>query len=97
VLLGSPIKEKAMPRVDEVRLEVQKLWRAIPFRPFTLLLEGGQQVYIEHPENIAFKPNLPGGGRVSGTFSAITDDGLFIGNFGAVTGVHQDDPDNLAS
>jgi hypothetical protein len=49
-----------MPRVDSIRNQVLQLIRATPFQPFAMVLENGEQIIIEHPENIAFDPTEPG-------------------------------------
>jgi hypothetical protein len=68
-------------RTAPVRPEVQRLLGQRPFRPFALLLENGDRVIIEHPENIAFDPVAPGVGdfyvisgrlRLFSTFEAVT-------------------------
>ena len=47
-------------RTEPVRSEVQRLLRQAPFRPFVMILENGQHITIEHPENIAFDPGANG-------------------------------------
>jgi hypothetical protein len=68
-------------RTALIRPEVQRLLNQRPFRPFALLLENGDRVIIEHPENIAFDPVSPGVGdfyvisgqlRLFSTFEAVT-------------------------
>lgn len=63
------------------RGEVQRLLNQRPFRPFALLMENGDRVIIEHPENIAFDPTTTGVGefyvisgklRLFSTFEAVT-------------------------
>lgn len=49
-----------MPRVDSIRTQVLRLIRATPFKPFAIVLENGEQIIIEHPENIAFDPTDAG-------------------------------------
>lgn len=57
--------------------------RAVPFRPFVLLMENGERVLVDHPENIAMRLGENGLGspffyvigdslRVSSTFDAVT-------------------------
>jgi hypothetical protein len=57
--------------------------RAVPFRRFILVLESGDRVLIEHPENIAFDPEakppgndefyvITGRIRLFSTFSAVS-------------------------
>ena len=43
-------------RIELIRAEVQRLIRDQPFRAFSLNLENGDRLIIEHPENIAFDP-----------------------------------------
>jgi hypothetical protein len=80
VLFKHPNWEVAV-RTALVRPEVQRLLGQRPFRPFALLLENGDRVIIEHPENIAFDPVAEGVGdfyvisgrlRLFGTFEAVT-------------------------
>lgn len=68
-------------RTKLVRPEVQRLLGQRPFRPFALLLENGDRVIIEHPENIAFDPTAEGPAdfyvisgrlRLFSTFEAVT-------------------------
>ena len=76
-----------MPRVEAVRSEVQRLLRAVPFRPFALTLENGDRVVIGHPENIAFDPASPGGGGGSEDFYVISNQLRLFSTFAAVTAV----------
>ena len=64
-----------------VRPEVQRLLSQKPFRPFALIMESGDRVIVEHPENIAFDPVAQGVGdfyvisgrlRLFSTFEAVT-------------------------
>jgi hypothetical protein len=68
-------------RTALIRPEVQRLLGQRPFRPFALLLQNGDRVIIEHPENIAFDPVAQGIGdfyvisgrlRLFSTFEAVT-------------------------
>jgi hypothetical protein len=75
-----------MPRTEVIRSEVQRMLHAAPFRPFALVMENGDRVIIDHPENIAFDPPT--------TESAGSEDFYVISNrlrlfstFGAVTSV----------
>ena len=43
-------------RTEEIRAEVQNMIRQAPFRPFALMMENGDRIIIDHPENIAFDP-----------------------------------------
>jgi hypothetical protein len=68
-------------RTTLIRAEVQRLLDQRPFRPFALLMENGDRVIIEHPENIAFDPTAQGVAdfyvisgplRLFSTFEAVT-------------------------
>jgi hypothetical protein len=80
-----------MTRVEAVRTEVQRLLRAVPFRPFVLTLENGDRVTIGHPENIAFDPGtgsedfyvISGVLRLFSTFAAVTSVALLDRGNGA--------------
>jgi len=72
-----------VPRADTIRAQIHRLIRAVPFRRFILILESGDRVLIEHPENIAFDPDakepgsdefyvIAGRIRLFGTFSAVS-------------------------
>lgn len=76
-----------MPRVEAVRAEVQRLIHATPFRPFALTLENGNQIIIEHPENIAFDPGVSNGTGGSEDFYVISNKLRLVSTFGAVTSV----------
>jgi hypothetical protein len=76
-----------MPRVDAIRAEIQRLTRAAPFRPFALVLENGDHVLIEHPENIAFDPGQGNGKPGSEEFYVISSTLRLFSTFGAVTSV----------
>ena len=64
-----------------IRPEVQRLLSQKPYRPFVLIMESGDRVIVEHPENIAFDPVAQGVGdfyvisgrlRLFSTFEAVT-------------------------
>lgn len=64
-----------------IRPEVQRLLEQRPFRAFALLMENGDRIVIEHPENIAFDPTAEGPAdfyvisgrlRLHSTFEAVT-------------------------
>jgi hypothetical protein len=76
-----------MPRVDSLRLEILKLMRAKPFRPFALMLENGERVMIGHPENIAFEPGSPDGVGGSEDFYVISGGIRMFSTFGAITSI----------
>ena len=75
-----------MPRVEVTRAEVQRLLRSIPFHPFALLMENGDRIVIEHPENIAFDP-AENGSSGSEDFYVISSRLRHFSSFGAVTSV----------
>lgn len=70
-------------RTAMIRPEIQRLLGSRPFRPFALLLENGDRVIIEHPENIAFDPTTTG----SSDFYVITGKLRMFSTFEAVTSV----------
>jgi hypothetical protein len=76
-----------MPRVEAIRSEVQRLLRAVPFRPFALILEYGDRVVIGHPENIAFDPSSPPETEGGDEFYVISARRRLFSTFGAVTSV----------
>jgi hypothetical protein len=86
-----------MPRLELIRSEVQRLLRAVPFRPFVLVMENGDRVVIEHPENIAFEPATPEGVGGSEDFYVFSNRLRLFSTFGAVTGVSLADRGELAS
>ncbi len=59
--------------IELIRTEVTKLMREVPFRPFFILMENGDRVMIEHPENIAFHAGTPGERAGSREFRALTN------------------------
>ena len=75
-----------MPRVDTIRTELQRLLRAVPFRPFALSLENGARVIIGHPENIAFDP-VENGQPESDDFYVVSKKLRLFSTFHAVTSV----------
>jgi hypothetical protein len=75
-----------MPRVDAIRSEIHRLIRAVPFRKFVLILESGDRVLIEHPENIAFDPEARGPAG-SDEFYVITGRIRMFSTFGAVASI----------
>ena len=70
-------------RTQVVRSKVLRLLHQSPFRPFALSLENGDQVIIEHPENIAFDPAAEG----SADFYVISGRLRLFSTFEAITGV----------
>ena len=77
--------EMPVPRIEAIRSEIHRLIRAVPFRKFVLVLESGDRVLIEHPENIAFDPEgkQPG----SDEFYVITGRIRLFRTFGAVSSI----------
>ena len=73
-------------RTEVVRSEVQRLLRQAPFRPFVLTLENGQNITIEHPENIAIDP-AANGSAGSPEFYVITGRLRMFSTFDAVASV----------
>jgi hypothetical protein len=73
-------------RTEVVRTEIGRLLREVPFRRFALHLENGQQIIVEHPENIAFEPGNNGSGG-SPDFYVFSRQLRSYGTFKAVTGV----------
>jgi hypothetical protein len=86
-----------MSRVEVIRNEIQRLLRAVPFRPFALNLENGDRVVIEHPENIAFDPPSDDGVGGSEDFYVLSSRLRLYTTFGAVTSVVLVDRGELAS
>ena len=73
-------------RTEIVKAEVQRLVRQAPFRPFSLTLESGDQIVIEHPENIAFDPAENGASR-SSEFHVVSSNLRYVSTFEAVSSV----------
>lgn len=84
-----------MPHIEAIRSEVQRLLRAVPFRPFALNMESGDCVIIEHPENIAFDPASPSGRGGSEDFHGISNRLRLSSTFHPVIGVSIVDTDEL--
>ena len=84
-----------MARTEAMRTEVHRLIRAIPFRRFILILESGDRVMIEHPENVAFDPEgkEPGGDE----FYVITGRIRLFSTFGAVSSIALADREGAAA
>jgi hypothetical protein len=76
-----------MPGVEAVRAEIQRLLYSVPFRPFALTMENGEQVVIGHPENIAFDPAPAEGSGGSDDFYVISNRLRLFSTFAAVTSV----------
>lgn len=47
-------------RIHTMKEQVQRLVQRVPFQPFEMRLENGEQVVVEHPENISFTPIVKG-------------------------------------
>ena len=73
-------------RTEVIHAAIRTTMRQVPFRPFTLNMENGDRIAIEHPENIAFDPGGNGSPPRS-DFSVISRQLFFIGTFEAVTSV----------
>lgn len=43
-------------KTETARKELRELVRRTPFKPFTLTLETGEEILIEHPRNVGFNP-----------------------------------------
>jgi hypothetical protein len=84
-----------VPRVEPIRSEIHRLIRAVPFRKFVLMLESGDRVLIEHPENIAFNPEAKG--DASDEFYVITGRVRLFSSFSAVSGVSLADQGGAAA
>lgn len=84
-----------MPRSDATRAEIHRLIRAVPFRRFILILESGDRVLIEHPENIAFDPEAKDPDRDE--FYVITGRIRLFGTFGAVSSMALADREGAAA
>jgi hypothetical protein len=84
-----------VPRADTIRAEVHRLIRATPFRRFILILESGDRVLIEHPENIAFDPEAKESG--SDEFYIITGRLRMFSTFGAVASIALADREGAAA
>ena len=69
-------------RADEVRAEMERLLRQVPFRPFVVTLENRQRLTVDHPENLGLSTaqdgrsagfRVPDGApRLFSTFEAVT-------------------------
>jgi len=84
-----------MTRAETIRAEIQRLIRAVPFRRFILMLESGDRVLIEHPENIAFDPEAKEPG--SDEFYVITGRIRLFSTFSAVSSIALADREGAAA
>ena len=41
-----------------MRAEIIRLLKAVPFRPFIIVMDSGQRVVIRHSENVALDPTV---------------------------------------
>ncbi len=84
-----------MARNEAIRAEIQRPIRSAPFRRFLLILESGDRVVIEHPENIAFDPE----GKEPGSdeFYVITGRVRMFSTFGAVWSITLVDREGAAA
>jgi hypothetical protein len=73
-------------RTEVVRDEVLRLVKRNPFQPFSLNMENGERIVIEHPENLAFDPTN-GTGKASSKFAALSQGLSNFGTFSAVSSV----------
>jgi hypothetical protein len=83
LLVGQMIflyREVYTMRGESIRIEVHRMVKQAPFRPFVLTMENGDRITIGHPENIAFDAEngsmdyhvISGRIRLFGSFEAIT-------------------------
>jgi hypothetical protein len=84
-----------VPRSEPIRTEIQRLIRAVPFRRFLIILESGDRVLIEHPENIAFDPEAKEPGRDE--FYVITGRIRLFSTFAAVSSIALADREGAAA
>ena len=75
-------------RSDEVRAEIERLLRQVPFRPFVLTLENRQRLTVDHPENLS--PNTGQDNRSAG-FHLREGARKFFSTFEAVTSIAIED------
>lgn len=69
-------------RVEVIRDQLIDLVRVVPFERFVITLENGDQVNVEHPENIAFDPDDEG----TPYLHVISGGAAWLGSLDAVTG-----------
>ncbi|HVS70170.1 MAG TPA: hypothetical protein VHQ47_02830 [Phycisphaerae bacterium] len=84
-----------MPRNPSIRARLSQLVNAVPFRRFVLILESGDRLLIEHPENIAFDPT--DGRKAQDDLLILTRRTVVISTIDAVTGIAFDDRQNAAA
>ena len=73
-----------------MRTTVQRLLREVPFRPFVITLENRQRLVIEHPENIAFRPD-DNGRRGSREFYVLSGNAWVHSTFDAVASITENE------
>jgi hypothetical protein len=79
------------------KARVQKLLRAVPFRPFVLEMDSGSRILVEHPENVAFVPNPGASPELSEHFYVTTTRVELHSTFDAITNVvlrNRGEPEN---
>ena len=82
-----------MVRTDYHREQVQQLVRKSPYEAFALLMESGDRIILEHPENIAFDPRPNG----RDDFYVISEKIRYWSGFSAVTSIAVLDRGELAA
>lgn len=74
-------------RMETIRSGVRHLVRANPFHPFFLMMENGERIMVNHPENLAMDAGPEDGTGGSRFFYVIGDRLRHFGTFDAVTNV----------
>lgn len=74
-------------RTETVRDEIKTLLKRVPFQPFVIMLESGEQLLIEHPENIAFNPQADPEKKQGRRFVVVTGEHSTFSTFDAVSGI----------
>ncbi|MBX9584654.1 MAG: hypothetical protein K2X87_30495 [Gemmataceae bacterium] len=70
-----------------MRAEARDMVRAVPFRPFFLMMENGERVLVEHPENIALRAGNEDGSGGSAYFYVLGNNLRVASTFDAVSSV----------
>ncbi len=73
-----------------IRTEIVRLMRQVPFVPFFIMMENGDRVFVEHPENIAFDAGITGQRPGSREFRALTGGMWYFGTFDKVSLAQRD-------
>ncbi len=81
-------------RTQTVREELKGLIKRVPFQPFIITLESGQQLLIEHPENIAFNPQADPESKQGRRFVVVSGEHSTFSTFDAVSGITFGDDGN---